>query len=274
MVLIRFKTILTYVILLGFISSRATANDDISRPVSNSIPQADTHRAFLRDAAPYSLILAGGGILFALDKEIKKESLRSSLRGHEVDRFFHTAEHYGRIGPTLIAIPILAIHAIIFKENKSLYVAGELGGGSFVTGVATAIVKSSFGRLRPYQSNSPYEFFDGGSSFYSGHTITAFTTSTIIAKNFPSQNLGIIGINRDIPLVPIVAYTAAGLTGLQRIYSNNHWASDVYIGALAGYCIGTITVRVGEKIRAGKIHLPFHLAWNGIPMLVYSIDFN
>jgi membrane-associated phospholipid phosphatase len=220
------------------------------------------------------LILAGGGALFALDKDIKRESLSSSLRGHAADKFFHTAEHYGSVGPTVITMPILAVHGLIFKDRKSFYVAGELGGGLFFAAIITEVVKASFGRLRPYQSNSPYEFFDGGSSFYSGHTISAFTYSTIVAKNYPRQNLGVIGIDRNIPVIPILVYSAAGFTGLQRIYSNNHWASDVYIGALAGYCVGAITYSLGERIRAGTFHLPFHLAWNGIPMIVFSKDFN
>ncbi|HEX5154759.1 MAG TPA: phosphatase PAP2 family protein [Parafilimonas sp.] len=39
----------------------------------------------------------------------------------------------------------------------------------------------------------------------------------------------------DTKWVPIVAYSAAGLVGLCRIYNNTHRASDVLAGAACGF---------------------------------------
>jgi hypothetical protein len=64
-------------------------------------------------------------------------------------------------------------------------------------------------------------------------------------------------------------YGSAAAVVWQRIYSNNHWATDVYFAALAGYAVGSLAVHLGDGLRTGK----FHLKWNGVPMIVYSVGF-
>ena len=127
-------------------------------------------------------------------------------------------------------------------------IAGELMAGLAAEAIITEAFKISFGRLRPDQSDSPLKFFKGGRSFFSGDVSTAFTFSTIMAKNYPRQNLGFIGIHHDVPLAPIFVYLAGGLVCLQRLYSNEHWSSDVYFGALDGYAVGSIVYHYGNKM--------------------------
>ena len=38
--------------------------------------------------------------------------------------------------------------------------------------------------------------------------------------------------------VPILCYTFAGLTALSRVYQNDHWFSDVFVGSALGFAIG------------------------------------
>ncbi len=66
--------------------------------------------------------------------------------------------------------------------------------------------------------------FDGGVSFSSGHTATAFSIATIIANEYGNQ-----------PLVPPLSYSLAFLAGWSRMNDNKHWASDVIFGAAIGY---------------------------------------
>jgi len=61
-------------------------------------------------------------------------------------------------------------------------------------------------------------------SFSSGHTASAFSIATVFADEY-----------KDNAFVPPIAYGLATLTGLSRIYSNEHWASDVFFGAALGY---------------------------------------
>ncbi len=215
------------------------------------------HRTFLHRAAPYALLVAGGGLLFPLDRDVNCQFYKGSMRGQAADDFSLFIRQFGMSGPYLISIPLLAGHGLIFKNEKSYFVAGELAGGLLVGTAVTLGVKKAFGRERPYQTDSPFRFFKGGSSFYSGHSITAWTFATVISKNYPRQNLGFLGIRGEAPIIPVLMYSAASLVCVQRLYSHNHWASDVYYGALAGYVTGSAAVYLGNKFRRDHLRIGF-----------------
>ena len=42
-------------------------------------------------------------------------------------------------------------------------------------------------------------------------------------------------------------YGLAGLTAYQRIYSDNHWISDIFLGAAAGIAIGKYFANLHER---------------------------
>jgi membrane-associated phospholipid phosphatase len=215
------------------------------------------HKTFLRRAEPYLFLAAAGAALFPIDREINKQFYLGRSRGHAADQISPVIGKFGMPTPYFITVPLLAGHGLIWKNKKSLYVAGELVGGILIAGAVTEGIKATLGRERPYQTSSPFEFFDGGSSFYSGHSITAWTFATIIAKNYPRQDLSFIGIHDRLPILPVLMYGAAGLVCVQRLYSHNHWASDVYYGALAGYGAGSLTFYLGERLCTGRLHLAF-----------------
>jgi hypothetical protein len=64
-------------------------------------------------------------------------------------------------------------------------------------------------------------------SFPSGHTTVAFAAATVFAMEY-----------REYPIVPILAYSAATSIGLSRIVQNQHWISDVMVGAALGILCG------------------------------------
>jgi membrane-associated phospholipid phosphatase len=158
----------------------------------------------------------------------------------------------GMGGEYAIAIIILVIIGLIYKEFKSFLIAGELIAGPLAGGILTRGFKHAVGRCRPCNCSSPFEFFKDGRSFYSGDVCIAFIFATIISKEYPRQNLAFIGINRNIPVIPIFSYIAAGLVAFQRIYSNQHWASDVYVGSLVGIAIGSMFARYGRSLSDKK----------------------
>jgi membrane-associated phospholipid phosphatase len=64
-------------------------------------------------------------------------------------------------------------------------------------------------------------------SFPSGHTTVAFAAATVFAMEY-----------REYRIVPIIAYSAATAIGLSRIVQNQHWISDVLVGAALGFLCG------------------------------------
>lgn len=129
--------------------------------------------------------------------------------------------------------------------NKKLQTTTLLALQSYITGAAVeSVVKFLSGRQRPYVYNpkqvekeptfrGPFAVLKDAngkktnSSFPSGHTTVAFAAATVYALEYGNK-----------PWVPVLAYTAASLTGLSRITENKHWISDVVAGAALGYLTG------------------------------------
>jgi hypothetical protein len=231
----------------------ATSPPILSSPDSSHYLQPK--ESFLTRYESYVYMLTAGVVIFALDRDIQVLSQEHDLHGKPTDQFFRKVEPLGTRAPYLAVAPLLVGGGLISGNRKWVKAGGEVAAGFFIVEGVTQTVKRAFGRERPFQTDSPDQFFQGGDSFFSGHTSSAFTIATVISKNFPRQNLNFIGIDQRIPLVPVVAYSMAGAVGLQRLYSNVHWASDVYVGALAGYGVGCLVVHFGDKVHLESMAL-------------------
>jgi membrane-associated phospholipid phosphatase len=117
----------------------------------------------------------------------------------------------------------------LYYNNNKLQKAGLFTVGSVLaTGAVTMAVKTIVGRARPYQGNGPNSFLNfGDQSFFSGHTAVAFSMATVFSEIFKN----------DYPVVPWVAYGLATVTAYARVHDQQHWASDVIVGAAAGHLV-------------------------------------
>jgi membrane-associated phospholipid phosphatase len=109
----------------------------------------------------------------------------------------------------------------------------------------TEVLKGIVGRERPTgEPAEPHEFFpfrgflsSQRSSFPSGHTAAAFAFATSLteetARRWPHA----------VRFVAPAGYAGATLVGLSRIYNDEHWASDVMMGAAVGTLSGVVTMR-------------------------------
>ncbi len=94
--------------------------------------------------------------------------------------------------------------------------------------IVVEALKAISQRQRPPVDHSSGEFFDGGSSFPSGHAISAWSVATVIAQEY----------GHDRPLVQVGAYGLATAVSLSRYTGRNHFLSDVLVGSAMGYGIG------------------------------------
>ena len=95
------------------------------------------------------------------------------------------------------------------------------------SGIVVTALKEITQRTRPTGGRSRSDFFDGGSSFPSGHAISAWSVATVIANEY-----------HDKPPVQIAAYGMASAVSVARFTGHNHYLSDVLIGSAMGFGIG------------------------------------
>src|SRR5467141_5090473 len=104
--------------------------------------------------------------------------------------------------------------------SETGFLAGEAALNSLV---AVEGLKYSLRRERPYQGDGSGSFFQsGGTSFPSEHSAAAWSVASVIAHEYPG------------PLTKIAAYGTASMVSYSRVRSQNHFPSDVAIGALLG----------------------------------------
>jgi membrane-associated phospholipid phosphatase len=86
------------------------------------------------------------------------------------------------------------------------------------------VTKFIVGRSRPSADEGALSFHPGtpGSSFYSGHTTMAFAMATALSNEI------------DHTAATVILYSAASLAGYSRMHDDQHWFSDVVVGAVMG----------------------------------------
>ena len=96
--------------------------------------------------------------------------------------------------------------------------------------LVSGVLKTATGRARPGTHGAdsgtyrPFSLYKSAyNSFPAGHVEVAFALSTVLSRSAES------------PYLKVLAYVPAGLTAAERIYSNEHWASDCFMGAAIGY---------------------------------------
>ena len=114
------------------------------------------------------------------------------------------------------------------KHDERARETGLLGAEALVdSAIVVTALKEITQRSRPLSGRSRSDFFDGGSSFPSGHSIEAWSLATVIANEY-----------HDRPLVQLAAYGIAGAVSVARFTGQKHYLSDVLVGSAMGYGIG------------------------------------
>jgi membrane-associated phospholipid phosphatase len=130
------------------------------------------------------------------------------------------------------------------KSDAALQLALINAEALAISGLLTTILQRSFGRARPFVRScatdprpecSAYDE-DRNTAFVSGHTSMAFTAASALCVQHARLNL--YG-SADAVVCP-AALAIAATTGVLRIVSDRHWATDVLGGAALGAAVGTI----------------------------------
>ncbi|MBO0861443.1 MAG: phosphatase PAP2 family protein [Chloracidobacterium sp.] len=118
-------------------------------------------------------------------------------------------------------------------HSARLRETGLLGAEALIDGgIEVNIIKVLAQRPRPTSDNGRGDFFDGGSSFPSGHSTVSWALASVIAQEY-----------KDNRLISFGSYGIAALVSASRFTGRNHFLSDILVGSAMGYGIGHYVYR-------------------------------
>ena len=122
-------------------------------------------------------------------------------------------------------------------KNRRARETGLLGVEALLdSGIVVTALKTVTQRPRPSVDDASGEFFDGGSSFPSGHAASVWSLATVIAYEY----------GRRRPLVRFGVYGLAIAVSISRYTGRNHFLSDVLVGSAIGFGIGRYVYRTNH----------------------------
>ncbi len=135
-----------------------------------------------------------------------------------------------------VAAPVALFAVGPLQAGRARARAGILSGEAMADGlVVEQGLKLVFWRERPYVDNGRGRFFQSGagidSSFPSAHSTLAWSAASAIAAEYHS------------PWTQIAVYTGATAVSLTRVLGQQHFPSDVLVGATPGWLIGHYVVK-------------------------------
>jgi membrane-associated phospholipid phosphatase len=123
------------------------------------------------------------------------------------------------------------------KQDARARETGILSAEALVDSyIVSSALKGITQRGRPQSGIDRSEFFDGGSSFPSGHSIQAWSLATIVAHEYHEHRL-----------VQVVAYGIASAVSVSRFTVQKHYLSDVLVGSALGFGIGRYVYKTHHR---------------------------
>jgi len=143
-------------------------------------------------------------------------------------------------GMGLVPLTLLAVGKV--RHDDYAIRTGLLSGEAFADGtVVDFALKAVTQRKRPRDVPAGAAFEDTffnrgkssvfGSSFPSGHAVSAFSLATVVARRYGHHRW-----------VPWAAYGAATAISLSRVTTQSHFPSDIFVGGVLGYSIARFEV--------------------------------
>ena len=184
------------------------------------------------------------GAIYDIDRAVQRSLQTPTTQQNTALRFIGRAFNWWG-GPGVIWFAALCwLGGRLLKRT----VLSEIGlRGLEAIAVASAlsgIIKGFAGRSRSFLTPGEpwhWSFAHGWTdaryfSMPSGHTTATFAFAaavTVAAARVPRFRAAIV----------IAGFSSAGLVGFARVFTNQHWLSDVIVGALVGLITGIVVVR-------------------------------
>ena len=142
--------------------------------------------------------------------------------------------------PGVFKIPLFVVIGLLFLMRGRRGLVGLIVLALTITAsdqLSSKVLKPVFKRTRPSVALADARPLFGvrrTNSFPSGHATNTFAAAPMISAVFPE--------------VTIVAYVAASVISVSRVYVGDHWPSDVLGGAILGFCVGLLGRKMYRRL--------------------------
>jgi membrane-associated phospholipid phosphatase len=174
----------------------------------------------------------GAAVFFATDRRTAGEMIEGSDNSTRlrISRDISQAGNLYTTGGAAAAFYLIGRASHNARARETGLLAGEaLVDSSLVVEALKAVSR----RQRPPTDHASGEFFEGGTSFPSGHAISAWSFASVVAEEYGQHR----------PLVRFGLYSLAAAVSFSRFTGRNHFLSDTLVGSALGYGIGHYVYR-------------------------------
>lgn len=214
---------------------------------------APTPSLFTRKDAIWSAAFLAGSIGLSLaDVRIARAWNDSSLQASNFGQSL--ARNFAKVQEGTLTVGNLALWGIarLAKAPAMADITFHAAESVVIGSIASQMIRGPLGRSRPhvtkFDDQYDFHFFKGFSdfkyrSFPSIHTASAFAAATVYTLETKRRAPGATWI------VGSIAYALALAPGVSRMYTGQHWASDVLSGAFLGTLAGAKVMRYNHDVK-------------------------
>ena len=226
---------IAHVFFIGCLFGQGIAQETVSSRFSHDVSRT-THgslhvmsRPFhwdTEDLLYFGVATGGAFTLYLIEQDIRKIFLNN--RSPFADSMGEIGDLYGEPITVVLLTGCIYGYGLFFDNTRMRDTAVLMSASLVPAGFIQTLSKTAAGRARPSTDDhnnifKPFNRTEEYYSFVSGHTLVAMSISLVLARQVNS-----------IPL-KIGFYTLGILGGVSRIYNDDHWASDVFLGAALSY---------------------------------------
>jgi membrane-associated phospholipid phosphatase len=208
----------------------ASASAQVAPATHATVPAGASH-VHGRDAWVASSVALAGALVF--DERLRSVALANHSR--TLDRLASGADVLGTAGHIVPALAATYVGARVLRRRSFADATLRVAVAYATADVIESLLKPAVGRIRPDVGREPLTF----RPFSTGGDFESFPSAHVVHI---ASLASAISMEADRPWVTVLASVAVTNVGVQRVYRDQHWTSDVVASGMLGVEVAKSTI--------------------------------